>query len=165
MEAEVMRVAAFPKARRSLKLCSDFNKLQFASVMAIVVFVILLIFMTIPAPYGGTSVDLPKVLYPVSMRGADREDAMTVNITRDGKVYFGSEQMSVAKTSQEIKDRLKNPEIEHKVYVVADARARWGTVKLVLQGVHDAGILRVAFLANQRSPEMLTSHKPLVTNP
>ena len=164
MEAEVMRVAAFPKARRSLKLFSDFNRLQFASVMAIVVFVVLLIFMTVPTPHGGTSVDLPKVLHPVSMRGADREDAMTVNITRDGKVYFGSEQMNVANTSQEIKERLKNPEIEHKVYIVADARTRRGPVKLVLQGVHDAGILRVAFLASQRNTEMLTT-KPLVTNP
>src|SRR5580692_8393167 len=68
---------------RSPKLFSDFNTLQFASVMGMVVFVLLLVFMTI-SPHGhGISADLPKVLHPVSMPGAWREDVMKVTILRD----------------------------------------------------------------------------------
>ena len=119
--------------------------------MGMVVFVVLLIFMTIPVDaHRGGSVDLPKVLHPVAMRAADREDAIKVSITRDGRVYLGTEQISVSDLPAKIQDRLKDREVERKVYVVADMRARWGGVKLALDGVRSAGIIRVAFLADQR---------------
>jgi biopolymer transport protein ExbD len=119
--------------------------------MAMVVFVMLLVFMTMTTPYHhGGSVDLPQVLHPVAMRGADREDAMKVTITRDGKVYFDTQQIRFGDLPAKIQDRLKDRVVEHKVYVIADMRARWGGVRLALDGVRAAGILRVAFLVNQQ---------------
>jgi biopolymer transport protein ExbD/biopolymer transport protein TolR len=138
------------KLRPSPKLFSDFNTLQFASVMAMVVFVMLLVFMTIPTYHQGNSVDLPHVSHAVSMPGADREDAMLVSITRDGKAYLGTDQVNVTNLAAKIQDRLKDRGVERKVYVKADMRARWGTVKLVLDGVRSAGIIRVAFLVYPR---------------
>ena len=58
------------KSRNSPRLFSDFNTLQFAAVMGMVVFVVLLIFMTAPSGQHGVSADLPKVLHPISMPGA-----------------------------------------------------------------------------------------------
>jgi len=137
--------------RKPAKLFGDFNTLQFASVMAMVVFVILLVFMTIPVYLHGLgSVDLPKVLHPIPMPGANREDALKVTITRDGKVYFESDQIVPSALPAKIADRLKDKTVERKVYIVADMRARWGSIKPVLENVHAAGILRVAFLADQR---------------
>jgi biopolymer transport protein ExbD len=136
------------KSRPPAKLFSGFDTLQFASVMGLVVFVILLIFMTIPTSHHGVSVDLPKVLHPISMRNALREDAMKVSILRDGKVYFDSDQINVVNLPAKIQDHLKDREAERKVYVVADKRARWSDVEMVLDGVRSAGILRVAFLVN-----------------
>ena len=75
------------KQRPPSKLFSDFNTLQFASVMGMVLFVILLVFMASPV---------------------------------------------------------------HSGRVAADMRARWGVVKLALDGVRTAGILRVAYVAYQR---------------
>lgn len=137
------------KSRTSPKLFSDFNTLQFASVMGIVVFAVLLIFMTIPEEHRGLSVDIPRVLHPVAMRGALREDAMVVVVSRDGRVYFGAEQIIAADLPMRIQDRLKDREVERKVYIKADERARWGGVEAVLEGVRGAGIIRVAILANQ----------------
>ncbi|MGP0020009.1 MAG: ExbD/TolR family protein [Candidatus Sulfotelmatobacter sp.] len=139
------------KFRTSPKLFSDFNTLQFASVMAMVVFVVLLIFMTIPTDHHGYSVDLPYVSHSISMPGASREDAMLVTITRDGKAYFGTDQVNVTNLAAKIQDRLKDRDVERKVYVKADMRARWGTVKFVLDGVRSAGIIRVAFLVYPRA--------------
>ena len=145
------------KSRTSPKLFSDFNTLQFASVLGMVMFVMLLVFMTIPVvDRHGASVDLPKVLHPVAMQGADREDAMRVSITRDGRIYFGTDQIPAAGLTAKIQDRLKNREVEHKVYIVADMRARWGGVRLALDGVKNAGIIRVAFLADQGRLPRLT---------
>ena len=138
------------KSRTSARLFSDFNTLQFASVMGMAVFVVLLIFMTIPVDaHRGGSVDLPRVLHPVPMRGADREDAIKVSITRDGRVYLGTEQISLPDLPEKIQDRLKDREVERKVYIAADLRAPWGRVKLALDGVRSAGIVRIAFLADQ----------------
>ena len=136
--------------RKPAKLFSDFNTIQFASVMSMVVFVMLIIFMTLPTPHHGTYPYLPKVDHPVSMPGANREDAMIVNVTRDGKVYFGVEQVNPADLPQKIVDRLKDRSVERKVYIKADMRARWETVKQVLDGVSAAGLMRVAFLVDQR---------------
>ncbi len=140
------------KRRPSPKLFSDFNTLQFASVMGIVVFVVLLFFMTIPVYEYHNSVDLPHAKHAVAMPGALREDVMLVNVTRDGKVYFASDQIaSVNDLSEKIRNRLKDHSVERKVYINADMRARWGGVKQVLAAVHSAGILRVAFLVSRRS--------------
>ncbi len=138
------------KSRTGPKLFSDFNTLQFASVMAIVVFVMVLVFMTIPTGHHGVSGDLPKVSHPIAMPGALREDVIKVTILRDGKIYFGGERINAIDVNAKIEDRLRDRDVERKIYIVADGRARWGTVKDVLAGVREAGIIRVAFLVDQR---------------
>lgn len=141
--------------RRPAKLFTDFNTPQFASAMSMVVFVVLIIFTTMPTPHHGMYPDLPKVDHPMSMRAADREDTMRIFVLRDGKVYFGSEQVDPTDLPQRIADRLKDDRVERKVYVVADSRARWGTVKLVLDAAYTAGIWRVAFMVDQRPASAL----------
>ena len=137
--------------RKPAKLFSDFNTLQFAGVMGMVLFVILFLFMPIGVVCGDrTSVDFAKVLHPTSMPSANREDAMIVSVTRDGKVYFGVEQVRADALSQKITERLKDHSVERKVYIKADMRARWGAVKPVLDSVRAAGLMRVAFLVDQR---------------
>ncbi len=138
------------KLRTTPKLFADFNTLQFASIMATVVFVLLLIFMTAPTNHHGYSVDLPYVSHPASMPGAERDDAILVTITRDGKAYLGTDQVNPVNLPAKIGDRLKDRDVERKVYVKADMRARWGTVGLVLDGVRSAGIVRVAFVVYER---------------
>lgn len=139
------------KPRTPSTLFSGFNTLQFASVMGLVVFVVLIIFMVAPThPHHGLGPDLPQVLHPVVMPGAARDDAMKVTITRDGKIYFGSEQIDSGNLSAKIQERLEDREVERKVYLVADARSRWGSVEVALDGVGSAGIVSVAFMAEKR---------------
>jgi biopolymer transport protein ExbD/biopolymer transport protein TolR len=138
------------KQRPPSKLFSDFNTLQFAGVMGMVLFVILLVFMKSPVHGGRVSVDLPKVNHPVSLPGAAREDAMIVTVSRDGKIFLGVDQMTPMHLPAKIADRLTDQSVERKVYIAADMRARWGVVKLALVGVRAAGILRVAFVAHQQ---------------
>lgn len=139
------------KPFRSSKLFSDFNNLQFAGVLGMVLFVILLGLMIRPShDYRHVPVDLPNVNHPVPLPGADREDAMIVTVTRDGRIYVGTDQVTPAQFAVKIADRMEDRDVERKVYIVADMRARWGAVKPVLDGVRAAGILRVAFLAYQQ---------------
>jgi biopolymer transport protein ExbD len=139
--------------RRRAELFRDFNTFQFASVLGMVFLIPVLIFMADIRPHGGgVSVDMPRVLHPVSMVGADREDAIKVAVTRDAKIYFRKEQIAVAVLPVKLEDYLKNPGVERKAYIVADARARWGAVKQVVDAVRAAGVTHIAFLtAQQRS--------------
>lgn len=52
--------------------------------------------------------------------------------------------------SEKIAGRLKDRGMERMVYIHADMRAHWSGLKTVLDGVRSAGILRVAFLVDQR---------------
>ncbi len=139
------------KPLKSPKLFSDFNTPQFACVMAMVLFVLLLIFMvqTTPFHYGN---GLPKVSHWVSMPGALREDSMTVSVTRDGLIYFDSDRVAPAQIPERIAEHLKDRDVERKVYIRADSRAYYGAVKQVLEGVQAAQVLKVAFLVNEGKP-------------
>ena len=140
--------AMLRRSRTSPKLFGDCNTLQFASVMGIVVFVVLLFLMTAPTNHHAYSADLPRILHPVAMRGALQEDAMKLTITRHGQIFFGSEQVCPDSLGAKIQQRLSDRGVERKVYVMADFRARWDRVELALDGVRSAGIVRVAFLVN-----------------
>ena len=71
--------------------------------MADVMLVLLIIFMVVtPMLQKGQSVDLARTRNPVDMKEADRDDAVLVAITRDGKFYLtrtGSILMSLQRES------------------------------------------------------------------
>lgn len=112
---------------RSAKPFSDADRLQFPIVMATVVFVRLIVFMTDSKPYHCGGLDLAKVSHPVSMPGADWDNALLVAVTRDGQLYFGSDQITPDSLPDRIRERLKDREVESKAYIRADIRARWGS--------------------------------------
>ena len=61
--------------------------------MVDVMLVMLIIFMVItPMLSKGVSVDLVKAKNPIAMANADKEDAVLVAVTRDGKVYLNTTQ-------------------------------------------------------------------------
>ena len=71
-----------------------------------------------------------------------------ITIMRNGKVFFGNDQVMTAKLSAKIRERLGNG--ERKVYIEADAHVSYGTMMEVLDEVRLAGIERVAFLAESK---------------
>src|SRR5499425_717555 len=85
--------------------------------MADIMLVLLIIFMVVtPMLQKGISVDMAKVNNPTPMQDADKEDALLVSITRDGKVYFGSEQIQTDSLTQKVKDRLAANAQNRQVY-------------------------------------------------
>ena len=116
-----------------------------------VVLVLLIIFMVVtPMLQKGVSVDLAKTDNPKRMEDADREDALLVAVMRDGKTFLGSEQVKdVADLTSLIKDRLAN-KVDKRVYLRADARAKYGRVVEVVDNVRAAGVDQLGLLTEQR---------------
>ena len=118
--------------------------------MVDVMLVLLIIFMVItPMLQKGVSVDLAKVNNPTPMADADKEDALLVAIMRDGKVFLGNDQIPPDQLTNKIKDRIAN-RVDKRVYVRADARAKFGSVVDVVDNVRAAGVDQLGLLTEQR---------------
>jgi biopolymer transport protein ExbD len=94
-------------------------------------------------------VDLAKVNNPERMPDAEKEDAMVVSVMRDGTVYFRSDRIPVDQLTQKVKDRLVSQQ-DKRVYVKADARARFGAVVAVVDNVRAAGVDDLGLLTDQK---------------
>src|SRR5579872_2739555 len=137
---------ALAKRNEGAKISSEINVTPMVDVML----VLLIIFMVVtPMLQKGVSVDYAKVNNPEQMPDADKEDALLVSITRDNKVYFGSEQIQVDNLTQKVKDRLANKQ-DKRVYVKADMRTRFGEFVQVVDGVRAAGVDDLGLLTDQK---------------
>jgi len=137
---------ALAKRDEGSKVSSEINVTPMVDVML----VLLIIFMVVtPMLQKGISVDMAKVNNPEQMPDADKEDALLVSVTRDGKVYFGSEQTTIDNLTTKVKDRLAN-KMDKRVYVKADMRARFGSVVLVVDSVRAAGVDDLGLLTDQK---------------
>jgi biopolymer transport protein ExbD len=115
-----------------------------------VLLVLLIIFMVItPMLQNGVSVDLAQVNNPERMPDAEKEDAMVVSVMRDGTVYFRSDKIPVDQLTQKVKDRLASQQ-DKRVYVKADARAKFGAVVAVVDNVRSAGVDQLGLLTDQK---------------
>ncbi|MBZ5681244.1 MAG: biopolymer transporter ExbD [Acidobacteriia bacterium] len=147
---------ALAKRNEGAKISSDINVTPMVDVML----VLLIIFMVVtPMLQHGVSVDLAKVNSPEQMPDADKEDALLVSVTRDGQVYFGSDQITIDSLTNKVKDRLANKP-DKRVYVKADMRARFGGVVQVVDAVRAAGVDDLGLLTDQRKTTPATPPAP-----
>ena len=129
-------------------LISNINVAAFAAVMFVLLFLLMFASPFAMYPHHGGGVDIPRVSHPAPMRAANREDAMILTITRDGKVFFGSDQIYGDDLAARIRAATQEG-AERKIYIRADAHCRYATVKQALDSVRDAGIEKVAFFAGE----------------
>jgi biopolymer transport protein ExbD/biopolymer transport protein TolR len=135
-------------AKKNVDVNSTINVTPLVDVML----VLLIIFMVVtPMLQKGVSVDLAKTDNPVQMPDADKEDALLVAITRDGKVFFGTELTAPEQLSAKVRDRLAN-RLDKRVFVRADARVQYGSVVEVVDNVRAAGVDQLGLLTEQRKP-------------
>ena len=145
-----------PLPKRTMEVTSDINVTPMVDVML----VLLIIFMVItPMLQKGVSVELAKTDNPVSMKDADQEDALLVAVMRDGKIFFGSDQVTADQLTQKVKDRLEK-KTDKRVFIKADARAKYGSVVEVVDNIRSAGVDQVGLLTEQRKPTVSTEAPP-----
>jgi biopolymer transport protein ExbD len=117
--------------------------------MADVMLVLLIIFMVItPMLQKGQSVDLARTRNPVDMKEADRDDAVLVAITRDGKFYLNQDRVNIDDLAAKVNDLLST-RLEKTVFVKSDFRAKYGDVVQVVDGIRNAGVDRVGLLTER----------------
>ena len=137
---------ALAKRNEAANVSSDINVTPMVDVML----VLLIIFMVVtPMLQHGKQVDMAQVNNPTDMHDADKEDALQVAVTRDNKVFFGTDPINPDDLTQKIKDRLVN-RTDKTVYLKADARAKFGWVVVVVDDVRAAGVDQLGLLTEQK---------------
>jgi len=117
--------------------------------MVDVMLVMLIIFMVVtPMLSKGVSVDLVKTKNPIPMQAADKSDAVVVAVTRDGKTYLNTTQVSADQLPPKVKDMLTN-RLDKMVFVKSDSRARYEKVVDVVDNLRASGVDQIGLLTDQ----------------
>jgi biopolymer transport protein TolR len=138
-----------PARHRGLTYFRGIDVTAFAGIMLALVAVFLLPAMLVDRHQHGPSADLPKVRYPTPVRGALRDDALVITVERDGRIFLGNDQVGADRLAAGIAAGL-NRGAERRVYIRADAHARYGAVLDVLGSVRSVQMEQVTFLVDQR---------------
>lgn len=125
---------------------SDINVTPLVDVML----VMLIIFMVItPMLSKGITVELVQTKNPIAMQAADKEDAILISVTRDGKVYLGTDQFNdLPSLGTKVKDQLTN-RVDKTVYLKSDSRARYERVVEVLDNLRAFQVDQIGLLTEQ----------------
>jgi biopolymer transport protein ExbD len=117
--------------------------------MADIMLVLLIIFMVItPMLQKDISVDMVQANNPRDMKDADKDDAVVVAVTRDGKIYLGNTPMTKEDITGQVKDRIA-ARLDKTVYVKSDSRAKYGIVVEVVDEIRSAGVDQLGLLTEK----------------
>jgi biopolymer transport protein TolR len=137
---------AISKRDEGKKVNSNINVTPMVDVML----VLLIIFMVItPMLNNKVNVDLPKADAAVVMENANKEDAVTVAVTRDGRVFLGGDQVTLDDMGSKISAKLEN-KTDKEVFLRADIRANYGKVMDAVDGIRSAGVSQLGLLTEKR---------------
>ena len=139
---------AISKRDEGKKVNSDINVTPMVDVML----VLLIIFMVVtPMLNNKVNIDLPSATAAVVMEDANKEDAIVVAVTRDGKTFLGGDKISPDELGGKISDKLEN-KTDKRVYFRGDVRANYGKVMDAVDGIRSAGVSQLGMIAEK--PEL-----------
>jgi biopolymer transport protein ExbD/biopolymer transport protein TolR len=139
-----------PSAKqRRARLRGAIDVSGFAGVMLALLFLMMSGEMYITRPKS-LPVDMAPARNASSQPNARREDAVIVGITRDGSLYAGSynTRVSLADLTNFLRDVMHDRE-DKTIYVKADARAKYGDVKVALDAIRSANVTNIVFLTER----------------
>jgi biopolymer transport protein ExbD len=124
---------------------SDINVTPLVDVML----VLLIIFMVItPMLQKGIQVDLAKANNYRQMPDDDKEDAVEIAVTRDGKIFLKTSSINLDEITPKVKDLISG-RLDKTVYIRSDARAKYGDVVKVVDAVRAAGVDSLGLLTSK----------------
>lgn len=130
--------------------------------MADIMLVLLIIFMVIiPMLQHGQAVNMAKATNVDKFPDAEKEDAVIVAITRDGRYFLspGNKQITLDDVTNDVRDLLTDRQ-DKTVYVRADERAHYGDVVKAVDEIRSAGVENLGLLTDQIPPKNVPGAPP-----
>ena len=117
--------------------------------MADIMLVLLIIFMVItPMLQKGVTVDMARAQNAHDMQAADKDDAVIIAITRDGKTFLGNREVGLDEITNDVKDLLSD-RLDKTVFIRSDSRAKYGDVVKAVDEVRSAGVDNLGLLTQR----------------
>jgi biopolymer transport protein TolR len=101
-----------------------------------------------PPLQKGISVQLPTTSTAAVVLAADKQDALIVSVTHEGRVFLRNDEISPVDVQQKIQAELASGP-KKTLYIKADARAPYSAVVQILDEAHAAGVQGIALLTSQ----------------
>jgi biopolymer transport protein TolR len=118
--------------------------------MVDVMLVLLIIFMVItPMLNNKVNVDLPKANAAIVMENANKEDNVTVAVTRDGRTYLGGDEVNVDDLGSKVAAKIAN-KTDKQVFLRADIRSNYGKVMDAVDQIRAAGVSNLGLLTEMQ---------------
>ena len=93
------------------------------------------------------------------MENANKEDAVTVAVTRDGRAYLGGDVVpNLDDLGPKISAKLEN-KTDKQVFLRADVRANYGKVMDAVDQIRAAGVSQLGLLTEKREMDESTPAK------
>jgi|SRR5215467_5612020 len=128
--------------------------------MADIMLVLLIIFMVVtPLLTKDIPVDMVPTANPREMQDADKDDAIVVAITRDGRIFIGNTPMQKEDLQGQVKDRVSS-RLDKTVFVKSDARAKYGDVVAAVDEIRSAGVDQLGLLTQKMEKGAPTPRPP-----
>lgn len=117
--------------------------------MADIMLVLLIIMMVVtPMLNNHQLVDMARAKNWENMQPAERDDAVVLAVTRDGRFYLGNNEIALSSVTSTVTDKLTN-RLDKTVYVRSDEAAKYGDVKKVVDAIRDAGVENIGLLTDK----------------
>jgi biopolymer transport protein TolR len=117
-----------------------------------VMLVLVIIFMVVtPMLSQKVEVDLPTVTAAVMMDNANKQDSITVAVTRDGKTFLGGDEVPLDQLGAKVADleaAKTDPAADKSVYLRADERSNYGKVMDTIDALRTAGVSQLNLMTN-----------------
>jgi biopolymer transport protein TolR len=141
-----VRPPSWTTRKKRAPLLSMIDVSAFASVMLALLF-LMMFGLGYPMHPRTAPVDMSVTQHSTLQPGARREDALEVAIARDGAAYFRNHRILPADLPNALREAARKG-AEKTVYVKADARAKYGDVKAVLDQIRQSGLQDITFLTD-----------------
>jgi biopolymer transport protein TolR len=136
------------KREEGKKVNSNINVTPMVDVMLVLV----IIFMVVtPMLSQKVEVDLPTVTAAVMMDNANKQDSITVAVTRDGKTFLGGDEVPLDQLGAKVADleaAKTDPAADKSVYLRADERSNYGKVMDTIDALRTAGVSQLNLMTN-----------------
>lgn len=120
----------------------------FVAVMLALLFAVMTPFASGPDLPAGPITDTVRVINSKALPHSRREDALRVTITRDGKLFFGSNQIPYYELSGLVTAAISRGS-ERRIYILADKRTKYANVTAALDQARAAGVQDISFITTE----------------
>lgn len=134
-------------ARRSLSTLKEISEINMTPLMDLTFILLITFIITFPLIEQGIPINLPKG----EAQPLEDPDYRTVSLDEKGLIFLDAEPVTLDGLKRDLQSFVASSS-SATVYIRADKDLEYGKVMTVMQGLHEAGVVKLALVTQAESP-------------